>query len=353
VIRKFSLGIALFLVICGIFYFRSHRSKGPREMAYAANRQVTVWDTTAQVRSPAATVNFGDRLQVLDRFGDEVQVRTGAGVTGWVSNDDLLSADFWKKTQDLEAEAGKLPVEARGHTHVLSNLHMDPGRDSPRIRQLNKDVPVDLIERQVAAVPGPPGAAVTPVGALAQTSASPDDQADASGASAAPADVKKEDWWLVRAHLPDKTSVSGWMLGRFVDLDVPSPLPDYASSAGMRIVAWFVLDRVAVPGADAEPQYLLVGTHGSEGQPCDFTLLRVYTWSIERGRYETAYVESNVCGKLPVKVTPVGPSGNDVTFAFEDSSTSAREQRVYRMQRTIVRRLKQNDGAPKTGKRSQ
>ena len=48
-------------------------------MAYAANRQVTLWDTTAQVRSPVATVNFGDRLQILDRFGDEVEVRTAAG----------------------------------------------------------------------------------------------------------------------------------------------------------------------------------------------------------------------------------------------------------------------------------
>ena len=92
-------------MICGIFYFRSHREKGAREIAYAANRQVTVWNTTAQVREPVATVNFGDRLQVLDRFGDEVEVRTVAGVTGWVSRDDLLSADFWKKAQDLEAEA--------------------------------------------------------------------------------------------------------------------------------------------------------------------------------------------------------------------------------------------------------
>ena len=162
VIRKFSLGIALFLVICGIFYYRSHRTKVARETAYAANRQVIVWSTTAQVREPSATLNFGDPVQILDEFEDQAQVRTAAGVTGWVSKDDLLSADFWKKMQDLDAASSKLPVEARGHTHVLSNLRLDPGRESPRIRQLNKDVPVDLIERQVAAVPGPSGSAVQP-----------------------------------------------------------------------------------------------------------------------------------------------------------------------------------------------
>src|SRR5579864_6720282 len=154
-IRKFSLGIGLFLVICGILYFRSHRGNAPLETGYAANRQVIVWSTTAQVREQVAVANFGDRLQILSRFGDEAQVRTEAGVTGWVSQSDLLSSDFWKKTQDLEVEASKLPVEARGHTHVISNMHMDPARDSPRIRQLNKDVPVDLIERQVAPVSSP------------------------------------------------------------------------------------------------------------------------------------------------------------------------------------------------------
>ena len=133
--------------------------KRAHEIAYAANRQVIVWNTTAQVREPASTLNFGDSLQVLDRFEDEVEVRTSAGVNGWVSKDDLLSADFWKSMQDLETETSKLPVEARGHTHVLSNLHLTAGRDSPRIRQLSKDVPVDLIERQVAAVPAPSGSA--------------------------------------------------------------------------------------------------------------------------------------------------------------------------------------------------
>jgi hypothetical protein len=352
VIRKFSLGIALFLVICGIFYYRSHRTKVARETAYAANRQVIVWSTTAQVREPSATLNFGDPVQILDEFEDQAQVRTAAGIIGWVSKDDLLSADFWKKMQDLDAASSKLPVEARGHTHVLSNLRLDPGRESPRIRQLNKGIPVDLIERKVAAVPSPSGSAAQPP-AAADAPPSPDDQAqtEAVSAPAVPNDAKKEDWWLVRAHLADNTSISGWVLGRFIDLDVPPPLPDYASSAGLRIVAWFELNRVAVPGAVPKPQYLLVGTHGPEGQPCDFMSLRVYTWGVKRERYETAFVESDVCGKLPVKVTPIGAAGDDLTFAFEDSSEGVRQERIYRMQRTFVRRVRQNNSASDARKR--
>ena len=74
------------------------------------------------------------------------------------------------------------------------------------------------------------------------------------------------------------------MMGRFIDLDVPEPLPDYANSAGMRIVGWFELNRVADASQKAKPQYLLIGTHGAEGQPCDFSLLRVYTWGQKKER---------------------------------------------------------------------
>jgi hypothetical protein len=126
-----------------------------------------------------------------------------------------------------------------------------------------------------------------------------------------------------------------------VDLDVPSPLPDYASAAGMHIAAWFVLNRATDASGNARPQYLVVGTRGPEGQPCDFTLLRVYTWSQQGQRYETAFVESDVCGKLPVRLTqPAAPRG-DVTFAFEDWSKGTSVERTYRMRENVVRRMRE------------
>ncbi len=165
---------------------------------------------------------------------------------------------------------------------------------------------------------------------------SPDAQAPAA---------KKEDWWLVRAHLADQTTASGWLLKRFVELDVPSPLPDYASAAGMHIVGWFELNRVSDDAGEPKLQYLLVGSRDAEGQPCDFTLMRVYTWGKKRDRYETAFVESNLCGKLPVKVAEPKAPGADVTFSFEDWNAGAAQRRIYVMRQTIVKQLRQ-DGAP-------
>ncbi len=325
-IRKVSLGLALLLVVGLGLYLLLRHPTAPLEIGYAGNKQVTIWSTSAQVREPIGALNFGDRLDVLQRFQDQVKIRTAKGQVGWVYEHDLLSADSWQMLKDLDAHSASMPIEARGHTRVLSNLHFGPGRDTPRVRQLNKDVPLDVLTRQPAEIN--PGA---PTGS------------DANGAAP---ETKKEDWWLVRAHTADQGILAGWLLGRFIDLDVPAPLPDYASSANVRIVAWGVLNSALDPSGARKPQYLLLGTHGPEGQPCDFTSMRAYTWSIKHQSYETAFVESNICGKLPVEFVHPTTAGGDVTFSFNDLSHGAPEKRDYLMRQTIIRRLRAPGEAP-------
>jgi hypothetical protein len=329
--RKILLGLLLVSVVgTGVYLHR--RKKQLDEIGYAANRRVIVWDTIAAVRAPITTVDYGARLQVLQHLEDNVKIRTASGTVGWINESDLLTSEFWDKTKQLDRQTEKMPVEAVGHTGVLTNLHIAPGRSAPRIRQLGKMVTVEMFERQALEVPG---------AAVQQA-----DQADSAGA---PAGIRKEDWWLVRAQLADKTTVSGWLLGRFVQLDLPEALYDYASSADMRPVAWFQLDQVPGGNGNMKPQYLLVGTRGPEGQLCDFTLLRVYTWSKKKQQYETAYVESGVCGELPVRVKQLTP--DSAAFSFEDRSTGTPAEAVYRLEETIVRRQKIADARNEGRKR--
>src|SRR6202020_1004128 len=110
-----------------IFYLRFHHRRGPIETAYVGSRQLTLWSSSAAVKEEVATVNYGDRLEVLERSGDQAQVRTAS--------------------------------EASGQTRVISNLHLDPARDSPRVRQLTKGVPLEMFERRPVAVPQPASAA--------------------------------------------------------------------------------------------------------------------------------------------------------------------------------------------------
>jgi hypothetical protein len=326
--RELLIGFVVVVVISVALYFRLHRAKPSLETAYAGNREVTLWSTTAQVRSQVATASFGDRLELVNRFGDQVQVRTISGITGWVSERDLLSTELWQKSKDLNAATETRPVEARGRTRVLSNMHLEPGRDTPRLRQVNKNVALDLFERRAIEV-------------LSPTAAKATDQPSAASGS----EQRKEDWWLVRAELPDQTRVSGWILGRFIGLEVPAPLPDYASAAGMRIVAWFELNHVSGSTGEMKPQYLVLGVRGPEGQACDFTRMRVFTWGHQRQRYETAFVDSEVCGKLPLKLMQATAPGGDASFAFQDISNGAPEQRLYRMHQTIVGRVREGSTA--------
>jgi hypothetical protein len=126
------------------------------------------------------------------------------------------------------------------------------------------------------------------------------------------------------------------VLARFVELELPDPVKDYASAADLRVIAWFELNRVPDGSGGEAPQYLVAASRGAEGQACDFTMVRVYTWGTKRKRYETAYVESDLCGRLPISVTS-GPKGPE--FQFSDLEAGG-APRTYEMSQTSVRRVK-------------
>lgn len=320
--RKIGIGFVLCVIIAIAGYLRFRRARASEEVAYAGNRQITLWSTTAQVREPVTTASFGDRLRILQTFEDDVEVRTDSGRRGWVNKRDLLSSELWDQARELAKQAATMPIEARGHTGVLSNLHLQPGRLTPRVDQLTKGVPVLLLQRRV--VEYRPGGDTG-------------DEEEVSTAAAQPG--RKEDWWLVLARTSDERAVAGWALGRFIDLDVPQPLPDYADSAGVRIVSWFELNRVPDGNGSTRQQYLVLGAKGPEGQPCDFNEIRAYTWSAKHQQYETAFVDTSVCGKLPLSMKSVPAPRADITFSFQDLSDGATAQRTYHMQDTIVRRI--------------
>ena len=136
--------------------------------------------------------------------------------------------------------------------------------------------------------------------------------------------------------------ISGWVIARFIDLDLPDAVREGASSANLRPLAWFELNRVSDPSGD-KPQYLMAAARGPEGQACDFTSLRVYTWYVKRSRYETAYIENDLCGQMPINVGK-GPKGEpEFRFHVMDGN---KEERIYRLNQTVVRRVREPGGKP-------
>ena len=299
-------------------------------VSYVNGRSATLWSTTAQVREATATLAFGDRLEILDRDGNFAEVRTAKGLEGWVDMRSLVRSEEWDQAMALLAKAKQMPIEARGHTKAVGNLRTEPKRQADRVLQLSRDVPVEMLERQVADVP------------VAKSADDAEENEDA--------EPRKEDWWLVRATPQGQGEIAGWVLGRFLEVDLPSPLPDYVSGAGIHPVGWFVLGQLPDSSGGVVPEYLVLGTRGTEGLDCDFTVLRVYTPLSKRPGYGTAFVESNVCGHLPLNLTAATGTGGEALFQFRATDATGRtSDRKYVARETSVHRVNE-EVAPRVAK---
>jgi hypothetical protein len=364
--------IPILLIVAALVYWKLHQ--GPPQVisvGYIGDRDVILWNSIAQVRESVGEVHYGDRVEVVRVEGSAVQVRTPAGLIGWIRDSrQMMDSDLWGKSASLYERARKLPIQARGRTKTVSNVRVEPGRDGKRIFQFARGTPVLILERAVADAPQGP---------------EENSQEEKAATAAADQEKPKQEDWLLVLRAPDSTvngvdapsagnvpagvkpatsdavsagpvaaqsppaavggptgPVAGWVLARFVELDLPDAVKDYASSADLHVVAWFELNRVPNGSGGEAPQYLVAGSHGGEGGACDFTMLRVYTWSTARKRYETAYVESDLCGRLPIRISSdaKGPE-----FQFPDVNQGGAD-RTYVMVQTSVHRVRNTAARP-------
>jgi hypothetical protein len=303
---------------------------------YVSERSVTLFSSIAQVREQVGVLYYGERVEVLAHRNDYAKVRTASGVEGWIDGRYLMDPTLWQRSEKLLEQSKGMPVQSRGRTKTTTNLRIAPGRTEPRLYQFGRGIEVEILGRAVAD--------------WAQNS---DEKEGAEGENS-----KKEDWFLVRgiATRPpgegairnsaimattqpgDQTvPIAGWVIARFISLDLPDQVREGTSSANVRPLAWFELNRVTDDNGE-HPQYLVAGTRSAEGQPCDLTTLRVYTWNVKKSRYETAYIENNLCGAMPIRVGK-GPQG-EPEFRFHDMA-GAKEERVYHLVQTVVRRVRE------------
>jgi hypothetical protein len=313
--------------------------------AFVSEKIAPLLSSIAQVREQKGVLHYGERVDVIGRRNEYVRVRTNSGVDGWVESHQLMEPALWQRSIKLLEQVHDMPVQARGRTKVSTNLRVQPGRTEPRLYQFGRNVPVEVVGRAVA-----DWVQVT----------------DEKDPSSEPEETKREDWFLIRGvatRPPGEASsrgaeatattqpgdqtvpIAGWVVARFVELDLPEAVREGASSANIRPLAWFELNRVSDPAGD-KPQYLVAAARGPEGQACDFTALRVYTWYVKKSRYETAFLENDLCGQMPVRVGK-GPKGEpEFRFRVMDGK---KEERVYRLMQTVVRRVREGDDA--SGKR--
>jgi hypothetical protein len=303
-------------------------------------------DRVAAVSNRVAEVVNGQPLEVLERGRRFLKVKTQKNEIGWIEERAVIDARTSDAFVQLADQHKQDPTVATGTVRDDIYLHILPGRDTEHFYLLGANAKVQLLARasvpksaapsfgspakRTAPKPPLPGVspspayawvkAPTPAAAKPSLSAS-SGAALAPGPSVAPAVVQPpvilEDWWLVR----DALGRAGWLLGGRIDVDVPDAIGAYAE--GQRIVGAYVLTKVTDPDSDAPgnevPEYVTVLSPPKSGLPFDFDQVRVFTWSLKRHRYETAFRLHPIQGYLPVRTgfQPGSGGSNLPTFSFQ------------------------------------
>ena len=285
----------------GAYYYFVYRPahRLAYETAYVLPQSVNVVDTPAEVQIVVGSLKSGERVEITNRTRNWAHIRTADGLTGWVEFKDLLDSQTFEGGQQILRELAGLPAQAEGHTSGIVNLHLVPSRDAAQLGQLRASEKVQVFGRRLVDRPAP---------------------ADQPSAAKV-----RDAWYLVRAD-----GHAGWVLGRFVMLDIPPGLAPYAQ--GTNLVAWVVLNTVT-DGDQSVPQYLAADRMGT--QEVDFTRFRIFTWWVKNHHYVTAYVESNLQGFYPIRVATVNGAPYFRLRLIDDQGE--KYQKVYRLFDTITR----------------
>lgn len=302
-------------------------------MVYVSARQMYLHDRVAAVSNRVGEVVNGQPLEVLEHGRRFLRVKTEKNEIGWIEERAVIDATEYKTFQNLATEHKQDPVVATGSVRDDVYLHINPGRNTDHFYLLPENDKVQLLVRasvpKVAPGDHPPAKTETPAPSQSpkhsQTSSTPPSAKPViarpeAAASTDQPEVPMEDWWLIR----DTQGRVGWLLGGRVDVDVPDEVGQYAE--GQRIVGAYVLTHVNDSEANVPnhqvPEYVTALSPPKSGLPFDFDQIRIFTWSVKRHRYETAFRVHPIQGFLPVKVwTEPAGNGAEPVFSFRISGS--------------------------------
>jgi hypothetical protein len=290
-----------------------------------------------------ATLQHGDRIQILQLRRRFARVRTPEGAEGWLDTRLLMTAEQLESLRGRAKEYAKAPSMGAATVHDALNIHTEPHRQAPSFDQIPERGMVEVLAHRVEPrVPYQPASVIPPKPAAPpkkkrerssdklepppmpaapeppenwlelsnQSIEEPEPEPEPKAENAAPTGppVRSDDWSLVRT----KQGSVGWVLTRALIMAIPDEVAQYAE--GHRITSYFSLGSVMDEGK--EKHNWLWTTVSKNNVPYQFDGFRVFIYNTRRNRYETAYIQRNVKGYYPVQAFPQGRRGGSVSPEF-------------------------------------
>ena len=323
-IARLELALALLILIDAPSCQTGERREPPIGEAYAGPATLPLRRDIPLQSPVVATVKHGDRLEIVQHRRRFMKVRAPSGAEGWTEDYLLLSSDDIAVLKEVERRALKLPSQGAASTYEQLNVHTQPNRLSPSFLQVKEGEKVDVVahvsaprtapERRPLIPPRPktlpparkrpeskyplppmPPPPPPPANWEALAKAAAEEQPAATGTTGTET-PPQDDWSLVR----NARGESGWVLTSRLYMAIPDEVAQYAE--GRRITSYFALADVRDGGLLKHNWLWTTIAHGDH--PYDFDSFRVFTWSLRRHRYETAYIQRNVEGYFPVIARP-------------------------------------------------
>ena len=288
-----------------------HKNKVSGSVVFVTSKQAFLRDRIAAVSNRTGEVANGDQLKVLDHARHFIKVETSKGEIGWIEEKAVATPELSGEFDVLRDAHKSDPPVASGVARDQVYLHIKPGRDAEHFYLLNEGDKLQLLKRATLVKSGGQTTIAQARKAIPQaagTNATIKKEAAPAPVAAEPVPPTMEDWWLVR----DAKGDTGWMISRMLDVDAPDALTRY--SEGQRFVGAYKLATVHDEGAPTDlkdfVEYVTVLSPYKAGLPYDFDQVRVFTWSLQHHRYETAFRDRNIAGFLPVDLVALtDPTG--------------------------------------------
>lgn len=278
--RGLAFSLALLTIGCG--WRGQQKAIG---YAYTAPATLNLRAELGLRAETTATLEHGERLEILETRRRFVKVRTTKGAEGWTDSALLLTQAQMDDLTNLANRAGELPSQAAATVFDTLNVHTAASRTAASFAKLEDGDKIDVL-----------GHRVTP-----REKGSPDD------------------WFLVRSH----DGRAGWVLSRMVLMLIPDEVAQYAN--GAYITSYHPLGEVRDPETGTSKPNWLWTTSTRAREPFDFDNIRVFVYSPRRNSYETVFTERNIRGHYPVEASPEGGQFS----AIVEEPDGTRMKRVY------------------------